>query len=364
MRKIWAFWSMTVLLLGGFIFAADSTGVSTTQPTMVNSKVSLEQHLLNVSVTLRSESASTRAEGSGIIKTRIRNLGKPNEEVINFVWTAAHVVKNLRKSEKIDDPDTGTQRSIISFNPARIIQESKEGGRRVGESRMDVRVIRYSESEDLALLEILKRGFIVDSVKFWHSMKNQKSPPPNTRLLHVGSMGGQELGANSLTFGRIASIGRILDNKPFDQTNVTASPGSSGGGMFLEYNKPEINGHKGECVGILTMGVRSGGDNFNFIVPMWRIENWAKKAGILWALYDNEKLPSQDALDHMAKVPEHIDRSFSSGPQGTSHSCLSFSLKKDHYYLVREYKYQERLINQKTRDFFDKEKGNAETPKK
>ncbi|MAF23981.1 hypothetical protein CL634_00120, partial [bacterium] len=45
-------------------------------------------HLQNVSVTIRSEGAYSAGEGSGVIFTRKDSEGN----LVNFVWTAAHVI--------------------------------------------------------------------------------------------------------------------------------------------------------------------------------------------------------------------------------------------------------------------------------
>jgi len=92
-----------------------------------------------------------------------------------------------------------------------------------------------------------------------------------------------------MTAGIVAQIGRVLDGEEFDQTTVTACPGSSGGGVFKR---------DGLCVGILTQGVRVG-DNFNFIVPVRRIRTWAKSAGVEWAMDDAIAMPTPEALRNM-----------------------------------------------------------------
>ena len=60
-------------------------------------KLSTADHLQNVSVTIRSEGDFSNGEGSGVIFTRKDD--KVNQ--VNFVWTAAHVVDNLRSERKV-----------------------------------------------------------------------------------------------------------------------------------------------------------------------------------------------------------------------------------------------------------------------
>ena len=55
-------------------------------------KKSTAEHLQDVSVTFRSEGPFSNGEGSGVIFTRKDAEGN----LVNFVWTAAHVIDNLR----------------------------------------------------------------------------------------------------------------------------------------------------------------------------------------------------------------------------------------------------------------------------
>lgn len=232
-------------------------------------------HLQDISVTIKTGNA----EGSGVIKTRIINGKK-----INFVWTAAHVIDGLRRQEEVVDPATGTKRQLIRYDDARIVKELNENGRRVGELAMDARVIKVNYDEDLALLRIWKTGFIDASVEFY---LDTKIPPIGTKLLHVGSLLGQ-LGSNSMTSGIQSQIGRVLsDGKEYDQTTVTAFPGSSGGGVYLE---------DGRYVGMV---VRGAGESFNLIIPVRRMVKWATKCSVLWAIDDKVSVPKEEDLEKM-----------------------------------------------------------------
>ena len=76
----------------------------------------------------------------------------------------------------------------------------------------------------------------------------------------------------------------------FDQTTVTAFPGSSGGGVYLS----DKNGdNSGKYVGML---VRGAGEGFNFIVPVRRMQDWAKKVNIEWALDTDAETPTLEEL--------------------------------------------------------------------
>jgi hypothetical protein len=248
----------------------------------------LYQHLQDVSVTVKSFAG----EGSGVIVTREVELSNGKKVKVNFVWTAAHVVDALRSVRTIIKD--GRSAKVIDFKDAQIVKELVENGRRVGEIKMEAKVIKYSDSEngeDLALLMIRKKGFIDKTTTFHVS---DDPVPIGTELYHVGSLLGQ-VGSNSMTRGILSQIGRVLDlgtgsGVVFDQTSCPGFPGSSGGGVFLsEKNK----GHEGHYVGML---VRGAGETFNLIVPVRRMRKYAKANGILWALDQNVPPPPYEQI--------------------------------------------------------------------
>lgn len=235
------------------------------------------RHLQDVSVTIRTN----YSQGSGVIVTRIVDGKK-----INFVWTAAHVVDDLRQTESVVTSD-GTTRTVVSFADCSLVKELIENGRRVGEMKMDAVVIKYSEKEDLALLRIRKLDFISTSAEFY---LDSNIPNIGTSLFHVGSLLGQA-GSNSMTSGIVSQIGRVypsIGKEVFDQTTVTAFPGSSGGGVYLE---------DGRYVGML---VRGAGETFNLIVPVRRMIKWSKSAGIEWALNPDVEVPVLEELNKIS----------------------------------------------------------------
>lgn len=227
---------------------------------------SLPEVLQAVSVTIKAG----QAEGSGVVVTRADT---------NYIWTAAHVVAGNRTERTVVDPVTGIRRTIVEFKDVGVIQSLYEGGRKVGQLEMLAEVLKYSganHGEDLALLRIRKRNFIRESASF-HS--GTDIPAPGTDLLHVGSLQGQ-LGSNSVTDGIVSQIGRLHEGKVYDQTTVTAFPGSSGGGVFLKAN--------GLYVGMITRGA---GETFNLMVPIRRIKTWATRVGIGFALDPTAPIP-------------------------------------------------------------------------
>jgi len=170
------------------------------------------------------------------------------------------------------------------------VQELVEQGRRVGEIKMDAKVLKFSHSEngeDLALLMVRKKNFVDKNAVF---LSSDDPVAIGKELYHVGSLLGQQ-GSNSMTRGIMSQIGRVLnlgsgDGVIFDQTTVTAFPGSSGGGVFLtERSKDDA----GKYVGML---VRGAGETFNFIVPVRRMRKWASEQNVLWALDEKESTPS------------------------------------------------------------------------
>ena len=252
----------TILLFAGSLYAAEVTD------------------LQDISVTIKAGTGYGGSQGSGVLFSR---------DGVTFVWTAAHVVDGLRHTRPLIDPETGTPRVSVEFNDAEIVQEFTQDGRRIGEMKFDARILKYSDSEngeDLALLEVRKKGFSTKSAVFY---LDDEIPKIGTKLLHVGSLLGQ-VGSNSLTSGIVSQIGRTLplgnSKVVFDQTTVTAFPGSSGGGVFLESDF--------RYMGML---VRGAGEQFNFIVPARRLKAWAVKNKVDWAIDPSIPLPSQEERD-------------------------------------------------------------------
>jgi S1-C subfamily serine protease len=279
-----------LLLVATFLSVASIPSVRDTAVYADDKKAeqSIPAFLQDISVTI----SANRSEGSGVAFTR---------DGITFIWTAAHVVDGLRSTRTIVDPKTGSKRTIIEFADAQIIKTLVEDGRTVGRIEMDAKVIRYSDANhghDLALLRVRKKNFIATSSRFY---LDAKIPSLGTRLFHVGSLLGQ-VGSNSMTAGIVSQHGRVLSglNGVFDQTTVTAFPGSSGGGVYLE---------DGRYIGML---VRGAGEGFNLIVPVRRMRTWAKEAGVEWAIDPKAKMPTQAEL---SKLPvEFTGTKFSASP--------------------------------------------------
>jgi hypothetical protein len=247
---------------------------------------STAEHLQNISVTIRSEGPFSNGEGSGVVFTRKDSKGN----LVNFVWTAGHVIDNLRKERKTFIG--GTPKTIVEFKDPMVVKEIRQNGRTVGRLQMDAEVLKYSDADnghDLALLRIRKFNFVKDTVAF--HLEKDKIPPLGEDLLHVGSLLGQ-MGANSMTDGIYSQHGRLIKNlnkHVFDQTTCTAFPGSSGGGVYL----------KGDAL-YIGMLVRGAGEGFNLIVPVRRIISYCEDHKIMWALDPKVKMPSETELKKMS----------------------------------------------------------------
>jgi len=233
--------------------------------------------LQEISVTVKSQSGS----GSGVIFTRTNAAG----ELINFVWTAAHVTAGNRSERQVVSSD-GAKKTVVEFADASVVKILTDGGRAVGKLEMDCEIIKYSDAdngEDLCLMRLRKPGFVRATATFY---TNSAIPALGTDLYHVGSLLG-EMGANSMTSGIISQHGRLLGKKVFDQTTATSFPGSSGGGVYLRDGR------------YIAMLVRGAGEGFNLVVPVRRIHEWAKRVKVDWAMDFSVPLPSEDEIQSL-----------------------------------------------------------------
>ena len=272
----------------------------------------IADHLQNVSVTIRSEGTFSNGEGSGVIFTRKDSKGN----TVNFVWTAAHVIDNLRSTREI--LVGGSKKTLVEFKDPMIVKEIRQNGRTVGRLQMDAEVLKYSDADDghdLALLRVRKFNFVEDTVTFNLS---DDIPKLGTDLLHVGSLLGQ-MGANSMTDGIYSQHGRLiksLNKYVFDQTTCTAFPGSSGGGVYLKSDA--------SYVGML---VRGAGEGFNLIVPVRRMKDYCEKHKIMWALNPKLEMPSEDEIKKMPIENEPKEKTEDSEETKSLKKQFPFQLK-------------------------------------
>ena len=277
------------------------------------SRKEIAKYLQDISVTIKAEGEYSKSEGSGVLITR-----EIEGEKITFVWTCGHAVSNLRDVRTVIVD--GANKKVVEFDDVQIIKELVEGGRRVGEIKMDAVVVKYSDAddgEDLALLMVRAKDYGKDNASFY---LNDDDPivPIGTQLFHVGSLLGQ-MGANSMTSGIVSQIGRIHGKVEFDQTTVTAFPGSSGGGVYLQ---------DGKYVGML---VRGAGEQFNLMVPIRRMKKWATKNDLLWALDPEEEMPSMEDIKKISVE----DSGFKKKEDDDEKSLKSFFKEEEFPFLIR-----------------------------
>ena len=274
------------------------------------SRKEVVNHLQNISVTIKAEDDYSKSEGSGVLIVR-----EIEKEKVTFVWTAAHVVDNLRSVRTVINEE-GAQVKVVEFKDAQIVKELVEGGRRVGEIKMDAAVIKYSDADnghDLALLMVRAKDYGKASAEFFID-KEDNLAEIGTPLFHVGSLLGQ-MGANSMTTGIVSQVGRTMGKVEFDQTTVTAFPGSSGGGVFLE---------DGRYMGML---VRGAGEGFNLVVPIRRMQDWAKKNDLLWALDVSKKTPTIEEIEEISVEATSLKKKGGAGAGS----------EKEYPFLIREW---------------------------
>jgi hypothetical protein len=271
-----------------FGFEPENPPLTSGQPGVIaTATADVPSHLQDISVTIKAGNA----QGSGTLVTR-----KVGEDTVSFVWTAGHVVSDLRTVRRIVT-GTGDTKVVVQFREPQIVQEFKQDGRRVGETKLDATVVKYSDAEhgeDLALLMVRrKNAYPVTATATF--MPVDYVPAVGIEIAHCGSLLGQ-FGANSYTTGVLSQVGRTLEMdggqiRVFDQVTTVSFPGSSGGGMYLKGT--------GEYVGMLTMGVQQL-QGFNFMVPVRRIRTWAKDANVEWAVNPDVAVPT---LEEIGKIP-------------------------------------------------------------
>jgi len=233
------------------------------------------------------------SQGSGVIVL----VETKEKEKTTWILTAEHVVKGLRQINDVIGPD-GETRKQIKYRDARIIQEQVEDGRTIGEVSYDAKVVTVDPRRDIALLRV-RANFTDKGAKFY---LGDDILPAGTLLFHAGAPGGKEIGGTaSLTPGIISRIGVRIpefggsEHGVFDQTSCASLPGSSGGLVALQED--------GQWVGMITLGL-SGGDSFNWVVPIRSIKQWTEEIKIPWLIDPKADRPLKDDFD---KIPLELN---------------------------------------------------------
>ncbi len=215
----------------------------------------MPEELQNNTVVLGDE----RGHGSGVLWTRTEC-----DRQVTFIWTAGHVADAWGR------PD-GT------FRPVPVIQGDKRGM---------ARVLRAGDSEagvDVALLEVVSGDF-VGTAKFYRGFDEVEV---GQRILHCGSPLDRDWNQRLVSYGRFSYVDRLVDGWPmlaphrFDQVDLTAAPGCSGG--------PVIDAETSGIVGLL---VRGSGPGLAIIEPTRNIYQWAKEHDCLWAFDPTVSMPA------------------------------------------------------------------------
>ena len=242
-------------------------------------------NLQGISVTI---SVDGQGRGSGTMFTREVEPGVYK----SFVWTAGHVIEDLRTERSAIDKETGTKRIVVGFKDCQIYQETIQDGRKVQQEYLDCKVICYSNCEtgdDQGVLEVRLRNYTQATATFY---LGDEIPGIGTELIHVGSLLG-DIGSCSFTTGVTSQVGRLLALDPeyaevvYDQTSAVSFPGSSGGGVF--------NQETGQYVGMLTAGIRDA-QGFAWYVPVRRMRDWASSVNMEWAMDASVPMPSAEDI--------------------------------------------------------------------
>ena len=96
-------------------------------------KTTLPAYLQEISVTIRTDFA----EGSGTLVVRGQDT---------YVFTAGHVVDDLREVREVIDPVKGSKKIVIEFRDAKVINILREDGEAVGRVEMDATAVSNSDS--------------------------------------------------------------------------------------------------------------------------------------------------------------------------------------------------------------------------
>jgi len=268
---------VAAFLLAALLLATVANAAPVTDQTIID-------NLQNTAVTI---SVDGRGRGSGTLFTREVSEGVYK----SYVWTAAHVVNDLRRTREVIDAE-GMKRTIVEFDDCQIYQELIQDGRKVQQTFNEVRLICFSNAEtgdDQALLEVRLRNYTQRTAVFY---LEDEIPGIGTELIHIGSLLG-DLGSCSFTTGVTSQVGRLLavtqnsKEAVFDQTSAVAFPGSSGGGVY--------NMETGEYIGMLTAGIRDA-QGFHWYVPVRRMYSWAQRMNLEWALDASVPMPSEEEL--------------------------------------------------------------------
>lgn len=250
----------------------------------------IPEYLASISVTIDTPTSC----GSGIAFSRKDAQGKD----VTFIWTVGHITSFHHELDPILSlviPSI-TNGFHVYYTNLIAYQEISINGKTVQRTNVNVTVIKSSPSEtgqDLAVLWVEGKFFNTNTVVFDLSGRIPKLGEP---LYGVSSPFGED---RCFSTGVYSGVGREIDDLVFDQSTLIVFPGSSGGGVFT----PD-----GKCVGLNVIMKAQG---MNYFVPIRRMQEWARKEGIEWALDPSIPMPSEQELQLLPrsdKQPRMIDR--------------------------------------------------------
>jgi hypothetical protein len=237
--------------------------------------------LSSISVTVITPGGS----GSGVAFTRTNELG----EEITFVWTAGHVCQH-RESGPVfsfnDSLPVRRQERIVYYTNVFVMQDVTINGEYAYTTNLSATVIKCSPNEtgnDLAILRVNGKFFNQNTTRFDLS---GRIPKLGESLYGLSSPYGEY---GMFTKGMYSFIGRNIDGTLYDQTTLIIYPGSSGSAVF---------GEDGKCVGLVLM-MRA--PQLGYIVPVRRMQKWAKDEHVEWALDPKLPMPTAKELKELKR---------------------------------------------------------------
>lgn len=262
---------MKILTLVSLLFLLGSTN-----NVLVASERNVPEYLESICVKIKVNDGT----GSGTAFTRKDWTGTND---VTFIWTAAHLFNHTEDVYSMLFFGQHARTSPIVDHAMVILPIFDKDGAVCGSTNRLAKVIKYSDNEvgqDLALLQLDGVWFNKNSAVFDLSGKPTRI---GTKVISCASPYGL---TDTYSEGHISMVGgMMLNSNVLDQTSCVVFPGSSGGGMFNE---------KGLYIGMTTM-MRAAG--LNFMVPMRRMQEWAKKEHIEWALDPSIPMPSKENFE-------------------------------------------------------------------
>lgn len=237
-------------------------------------------------VLISADCAEGTMVGSGVV---FRNGDR------TFVWTCAHVVsKSVDMSLKINVVNK-TANTVFTKTPVGVYSKLFADNQECGHVLAWADIVRYSWADDLAILEVRDPKIFQNSVAFPRNLRY--TPKTGTKIFHVGNMHGDG-GFHSVVEGLYGKQGIVLDDKIYDRMGMAVQHGSSGGGVFENWD--------GTCIGIMARILDEKTQHQSYIVPYRRMRSFAERLDCEWALDNRITVPDcylNDFSDDLIELP-------------------------------------------------------------